>query len=257
MNVERIPASELFVTDEFRGSRWIKDLCEKIGKVWTTWHPMPPGHFGTYFGAMQRRKYDNPWVQDLYALHECTHVATLTYDPSRAWADWCRAMVRSEMEASLASECFVYLRIPALRKLTFRHEIWFDRFRPEGENVWANEVPDMERRIRKERLRALNAPNFDDYLEHQIHNYSQQNMRWCVLWSKPVGGRTPFKDDPAFRLVEAHMASPSRDAEHAAWIKELTDSDGSETAPFIRQAMEFREVYKTSGDRFGNWVFAR
>ena len=255
--VDLVPSISLFTTDEFLGSPWVRNLCERVGKVWTTWHPMPPGHFGTYFGAMQRRKYDNPWVQDLYALHECTHVATLTYDPARSWADWSRAMVRSEMEASLASECFVYLHIPAVRKLTFPHEIWFDRFRRDRDVVWAHERAEAEILIRKERLRALNTPGFDDFLEHQIHNYSQQNMRWCVLWSKPVGGRTAFKDDPAFRLVESHMASPARDAEHEAWIHELTDSDGPEMAPFIRQAMEFQEIYKTSGDRFGNWVFSR
>jgi len=249
MIVEHIPAFDLFTTSEFRQSPWVTALCEKIGKVWTTRHPMPPGHFGTYFGAMQRRTYANPWIGDLYALHECTHVATLTYDPKRAWSEWSRSMIRSEMEASLASECFAYLLIPGLREKTFPHEIWVDRYLG-GFGL-------LEDVIRKERLRALNAPNFDDFLEHQIHNYSRQNIEWCVLWSEHLGGNTRYQAETAFRLVEKHMASPDRDATHQAWIKSLTETDGPDTAPFLKQAQAFRKVYQASNAHFGNWVFAR
>lgn len=253
--LEYLPSSDLFRTREFLDSDWIQALCRRIGRVWTTTTEMPPGHFGTYFGAMQRRTYANPWIADLYALHECTHVDTLTYDPLRPWSAWSKAMIRSEMEASLTSECFAYLEIPGLREKTFRHEIWVDRFLrmdPDGDGITT-----LVDHIRKERIRALNAPAFDDFLEFQIHNYSRQNMKWCALWSEAVGGNTRFQGEIAFRLVEAHMASPDRDATHREWIESLTEKDGLYAAPFLRQANAFNAVYQASNAQFGNWVFDR
>jgi hypothetical protein len=258
MNLEHVSPYDLFVTDEFRRSGWLRSKCQMaeqtVGKIWTTNHPMPPGHFGTYFGALQRRAYANPWIQDLYHFHELTHVLTLRYDPASSWMEWSRRMVNSEMQASLASECYVYLHIEGLREKTFAHEIWVDRFlaAPDRRGVLVH-----EEKIRKERLRALNAPDYDDFLEHQIHNYARQNIEWCMIWSEHLGGDTSFQAETAFRLVEKHMASPERDATHQGWIEGLTESSGPDTAPFLKQALAFMKVYQASNQHFGNWIFAR
>ena len=73
IRVEKINAASLFVTEEFRGSPWVAGIADGL-MLWVTDDPMPPGHFGTYFGALTRRTYPNRHIQDLYHLHECVHV---------------------------------------------------------------------------------------------------------------------------------------------------------------------------------------
>jgi hypothetical protein len=254
MNIERVPAADLFKTEDFRRSPWIKELTGKVGEVWTTKHVMPPGHFGTYFGAVPVRAYDNPYINDLFVLHELTHVATLKYGAGRTWLEWSRDMINSELEASLASECWAYLHIPDLRKKTFKHEIWIDRYLGRHDPNQGTFGP-LERVIRTERIRAMNAPTFNDFLEAQINNYYQQNHAWCRVWAQPANAG-PQTEKPAFRIVEQHMSSPDRDATHQSWIRIHTQI-GEWTAPFLSQGKSFADIYRNSNAKFGNWLLTR
>lgn len=250
--VRRIPAADLFVTPEFRESPWVRDIVEKVKHVWVTEDVMPPGHFGTYFGALTRRTYENKHVQDLYHLHECVHVRETKYRPSDSWPDWTRKMIRAEFEASIASECTAYLEITGLRPKTFAHGIWVDRFL----NGPLRDSPqERQNRIREERIRALNAPRYDDFFEQQIHNYRTQNFQWCKIWAQDVG-YGPHESVPAFRIVEAHMAASDRDATHERWLLEVSELDRRrELTPFMRQAEAFAPIYKKNGEEFGNhWL---
>lgn len=253
MNVERVAAADLFKTEEFRGSPWIEALCERVGEIWVTYQSLPPGHFGTYFGATEVRKYANPYVSDLYWLHELTHVETLVYEPHPEWLDWSADIIDSELKASLVSECYAYLRIPGLREKTFTHRIWVDRFlkklAPSSDPV------ELEDEIRTERLRAMHAPGFNDFLEAQIANYYQQNHVWNRIWSEPANVG-PRPERPAFRIVEEHMHAPDRDETHQAWIKKHTQI-GEWTAPFLAQAKPFAEVYRASNVKYGNHLLTR
>lgn len=257
ISVEKVSAADLLVTDEFRSSPWVKSITDGLG-MWVTDDPMPPGHFGTYFGALTRRTYPNRWVQDLYHLHECVHTRVTRFQPAATWTEWSRKMIQAEFEASIASECTAYLRIPGLREKTFTHEIWIDRFLVhEGADKAADRSPEaMERHIREERVRALNAPRFDDFLEHQIWNYCRQNIIWCRIWTQSVG-YGPHAALPAFRVVEAHMGAHDRDASHEAWLAEVTPTDGYVRVPFLQQADAFAPVYKRSGEEFGNSVLGK
>jgi hypothetical protein len=259
--VEKIEAQTLFVTDEFKASPWVKEITTGL-TMWITEDPMPPGHFGTYFGALGRRTYPNRWVQDLYHLHECVHTKVTRYDASATWTEWSRKMIQAEFEASVASECFAYLHIAGLREKTFAHEIWADRFLQNAsfmDGVRAGNRDALARAtqtIRDERVRALNAPRFDDFLEHQIWNYCRQNVQWCRIWTENVGYGA-FADKPAFRAVESHMGATDRDASHADWLHEVTPQDGYVRVPFLGQADAFAIVYKRSNAEFGNAVLLR
>ncbi len=249
ISVEKIAAQSLFVTSEFLSSDWVKHVLGDLS-LWITADPMPPGHFGTYFGALGRRNYPNRWVQDLYHLHECVHAKITAYRPADDWTNWSRKMIRAEFEASITSECLAYLHIPGLRARTFAHEIWMDRFLDD------KTTPAIEGHVREERVRALNAPQFDDFLEHQIWNYCRQNIQWCRLWTSSVGyGK--HADVPAFRAVEKHMHAADRDATHEAWLAEVTPEDGYVRVPFLHQADAFAPVYKRSNEEFGNNVLLR
>lgn len=249
--VEKIEARDLFVTEEFRSSAWVRSITDGLS-MWITDDPMPPGHFGTYFGALGRRTYANRWIQDLYHLHECVHTRVTRFVPTHTWTEWSRKMIQAEFEASIASECTAYLQIPGLREKTFPHEIWVDRFLADEKGTPA----EIEKHVREERVRALNAPRFDDFLEHQIWNYCRQNVIWCRIWTQNVG-YGPHAQLPAFRAVEAHMARSDRDDTHRAWLSEVTPSDGYVRVPFLHQADAFAPVYKRSGEEFGNSVLTR
>lgn len=254
ITVEKIAAMDLLVTEEFRTSPWVRSITDGLS-MWITDDPMPPGHFGTYFGALTRRTYPNRWVQDLYHLHECVHTRVTRFEPKHTWAEWSRKMIQAEFEASIASECTAYLRIPGLREKTFSHEIWVDRFLQSTKGT-GKSPEEMEAHIREERVRALNAPRFDDFLEHQIWNYCRQNIIWCRIWTQNVG-YGPHAQLPAFRVVEAHMAEAERDATHKTWLAAQTPSDGYVRVPFLHQADAFAPVYKRSGEEFGNSVLSR
>lgn len=255
--IERVRAEDLFVTKMFRESKWAQGIYGGLD-LFVTDDKMLPGHFGTYFGAVTRRKYDNPYVQDLYHLHECVHVNTLGPNPAHTFMEWSRRMVASETEASLVSECFVYLRMPELRELTFKHEIWVDRFErmsllPEAK----------EREVRRRRHRALRAPENDDYIEHQIWNYGQQNVQWCRIWADKVD-YGPFADKPAFRVVEEHMSRPDWRDRHAEWLEQVSamyKSSASFSAerpvPFLQQAKAFAPFYHETNRLYGNHVLER
>ncbi len=251
ITVLKVSALDLLVTEEFRSSPWVKTITDGL-TMWVTDDPMPPGHFGTYFGALTRRSYPNRWVQDLYHLHECVHTRVTRFQPTATWTEWSRKMIQAEFEASIASECTAYLQIPGLREKTFPHEIWVDRFL--GKKDLAAEP--MLQHIRDERVRALNAPRFDDFLEHQIWNYCRQNIIWCRIWTQNVGYGL-HAQLPAFRVVEAHMAKSDRDASHEQWLAAVTPTEGYVRVPFLHQADAFAPVYKRSGEDFGNSVLAR
>lgn len=237
--------------EKFFDNGWIRKEYFGMDPVCVTEAKYPGGHFGTYFGAMDLRLgtyKKNPVIQLLYYLHELRHVQTIRYDNDRSWLDWQRDIIESELISSLTSECNVYLRIPGLRQHSFAHEIWVDRFLPLLRFL---PVFAVERYIRHERLRALHAPKFNDFIERQIANYRDQNFRWAHIWGEEVG-YGPFAGNPAFRVVEEHMSSPaSRNANlHALWLEAV--SDPATGIPFARQAAAFEVIYKASNAAYGN-----
>jgi hypothetical protein len=248
----RVPAGELFLSPIFQKSPWIAELCDAVGPVWVTddetWGRH--GHFTTFFGAIVRRSWYKPVFHDLYMLHELWHRRTIRYEPGRSWLQWSRDLVASELASSLTSECMVYFRLPGLREQTFAHEIWVDRFIGA---LGSRPLQQVELRLREERLRALNAPSFDDFLEHQIANYGRQNMLWARVWASPAAcGPTP--DLAAFRVVDEHMSRPDRDDRQLDWLAAHADATG---VPFAAQAAAFQPIYERSQRDFGNDVLSR
>ncbi|NBS41453.1 hypothetical protein EBS80_02230, partial [bacterium] len=205
---------DLFLTGAQRSCRYVREIDDALGVVLTSDDPRldAHGHFPTYFGIVPiRRRYaSNPVLSDLFTRHELTHTRAFrqVYGRVTNFQDWTRQSVRIELRASLDSECYVYLEIPGLRAVAFRHEIWMDRFLGSRDRSGIRRLlvgkllaTRFGREwIRRQRLRAMNDPDFDDYVEHQIWNYGQQNMKWCAAWGRPVG-YGPFVERAAWRVV--------------------------------------------------------
>jgi len=261
MKIERVPALSLFTTEAFRKNWWIKLLCEQVGDVFVTYDESPGGSFTTYFRVITLRSYgDNDLLRDLYYLHELRHLrGFLRREPIMDWLAWQRAMGHSELDASLTSECVVHFLIPEARA-AFEGEIWVDRFLQDRKFKWFVGQTDLEEigvlrsLLSAERIRALSTPTHNDYVEWQIHNYGQQNMRWYVIWANPVL-QGPFATQAAWRVVEQHHAMRNWTETHECWLASVSRRVPA-SVPFPEQALAFEKVYKRSIAEFGNWPLA-
>ena len=65
------------------------------------------GNFTSWYNALAIRQYENPAVNDLFYLHEITHIATMLYLPGGDFEIWRNKMFRNELEASIMSEAFI------------------------------------------------------------------------------------------------------------------------------------------------------
>jgi len=150
------------------------------------------------------------------------------------------------MEASLESEAFSYLELPGLRKLSFDHEIWLDRFWTDCGELMLTDA--LKERLIEERKKATQSPSIDDFIELQIANYAAQNIEWSRIWAKN------------WRLIEQHMSEFLLLAEHdadkavALQLKFLDEHMSSFHIPFDKEANAFYELYKSNGEKFGNKI---
>lgn len=257
--LDYVPAISLFSTKWFKKHWWIKWLCREIGYVFVTNEDQIPGTFTTYLRVISKRTYEgNALKADLYYLHELWHMlGFLERKPMKTWLDWQRAMGVSELEASLASECVVHFLIPEARDGFQGQEIWVDRFlqkkkfRKYLQTEDPKQVEKLFRKLRKHRLKVLHHPQHNDYLEWQIRNYGQQNMRWYMIWATKVGFGTDER--AAWRIVEEFFADPEWRNKLPKWLREYTSPNDSKLHPFPEQAVKFQKVYEESAKTYGNW----
>jgi hypothetical protein len=230
----------LFRSPPFQNSEyvasWVKRFAQHPAVFAEMSQPeLETPHFGTYFGMTYHRSYDEPAVSDLYYLHEIVHAVLMSYQPELIFTSWYRRMNSTEFSASLETEGYVYLRIPGLREISFKDEIWADRFLG-GHRRLGEGIVDI---MRQERYKAMQQPDPMDYCEQQIAAYARQNFEWAGCWrlDADCGG----KRRPAYLFVEEHMARVRSKQigleEHARWLEQWGE------VPFLDQARLFAPVY--------------
>lgn len=188
-------------------------------------------HFATWFGMTYLRSYGDPVISDLYYLHELVHAVLNRYEEAPLFTAWYRKMNGVELSASLETEGYVYLAVPGLRELSFKDEIWADRYLG-AERRLGRSLRDI---MRQDRYRAMSGPDPMDYCEQQIAAYARQNFEWANIWKLTEGGSA------AYLQVEEHMrafrAGTIGVDEHAQWLH------GFGEVPFPVQAKLFSPVY--------------
>jgi len=230
----------LWRTETFRRSEYVDGWVQKVAA-----HPMVFAemsdveleypHFATWFGMTYLRTYSDEAVSDLYYLHEIVHAALLHYGPRPLFTAWYRKMNGIELSASLETECYVYLHVPGARDISFKDEIWADRYLG-GQGRLGDSLRDV---IRQDRFKAMQHPDPMDYCEQQIAAYARQNFEWANTWKLECStGR------PAFVEVEEHMSAFRAGArsldDHVAWLKMHGE------IPFPDQARLFAPTYWNS-----------
>jgi len=230
----------LWQSDLFRRSEYVAKWVQRFAKHPTVFAEMSnldleTPHFGTYFGMTYLRSYDAPAVSDLYYLHEIVHAALLHYEPGALFTSWYRKMASIEFSASLETEGYVYLRIPGLREISFKDEIWADRFLG-GQRRLGEGIFDI---IRQDRYKAMQHPDPMDWCEQQISAYARQNFEWAAMWrlESTVAGQRRA----AYLHVEDHMAALREGhtsmSEHVEWLEQWGE------IPLPDQAKLFAPVY--------------
>lgn len=149
------------------------------------------GNFTSWYNALALRDYKNPAVNDLYYLHEISHIATMDYSGDYSFDAWKAKLFLNELEASVLSEAYIYFLAPGLRELSFQDEIWVDRY------LRAKPHPTLEQVLQvllDDRTRIQMKPNPADHQELRIADYQIQNEEWARVWRS------------RYSIVEAHMS---------------------------------------------------
>ncbi len=262
----------LWKTKEFQESKEIQALTVQVAKRMPSFYTMDSpylehAHFTTWFGFFALRDYANPYVNDLYWLHEFTHFVNFDYGGgvTDTFHKWYRRMLENEFNSSFQSEALIYFQMPGLRKETFPFEIWVDRHLGFGADGTLGDHFSIQV-LRDLRLKAMRDPDPFDFCEQQMAAYVRQNMAWAQTWAKN------------WRVVEKHMAVVGEGGYgahdfHQEWVrKNMTDvliskDDGAPVLnmatfkgrgwdlvqiPFAAEAVAFGRTYDQNKALYGN-----
>ena len=240
---------DLWQTDLFRDSHddacgYVRNWVERYAQVprgffEMTVRDVEHSHFSPWFGALHKRTYDNPYVHDLFVLHETIHSLSMKYDPSLDFDAWFAKMQDNELRTALESECLVYWHLPTLRKQTFDFEIWADRF--------LDRPMKSPRQLYIERRRAMHDPA--DEVERQMSGYPRQNAEWAKIWKK----RYKEVESAMARLIDDSLVDRKAAAErYKQWLLTGTGMTAKKPYPFPDEAEAFAEVYRSTKKAVGS-----
>ena len=221
------------LVDEFsRSPRFFADMTDER---------LETAHFSTWWNVIMNRQYDNPYVADLYLLHEMYHAARMPYVPGIGKAAFDEKMQRNELEASVFSEISIYFDIPGLREKTFPFPIYADRFLddPAMRAQWRanrNVAVETIRTIRRDVMVSKAEREMDD-TETWIRRFADQNAAYSIIWADRY-------NEVEGRMARFHaMATQDRQGAadyHMAWMSAEQDQDG---IPFRQEAELFSAHY--------------
>ena len=212
-------------------------------------------HFTVWMNAIQiREPYQNPYLEDMYNLHEMQHLNTMIYNARSNLFEWSTRSLVNELDATIETEVVIYFAIPGLREKTFPFEIWADRFL-KNEQLLSDEYDDNHRffardpkgfreALMKRRWRIRHQPTPGDRIEEMISGYVQRNDAWDEIWVD------------VFPEIDQHMEEFEADCSsdrakaihaHAHW---LLYKKGSGICPYQKQAEEYVKVAEHFKQKF-------
>ncbi len=209
-------------------------------------------HFSTWWNViMLRDDYDNPYIHDLYLIHEIYHAAHMPYVPNIGKTAFNDKMQRNELEASTMSEIAIYFDMPGLRELSFPHPIYADRFLndPNMRALWgANKDVAVEtiRSIRRD-VMVSKPEHLMDITEQWIRRFDEQNTAYSITWTD------------RYREVEQHMSDfqilaatdrPAALTAHLTWLDERAGEDPDDHVPFRQEAELFAAFYWANKEKY-------
>ncbi len=210
-------------------------------------------HFSTWWGGIpQREVYDNPYIHDLYWIHEMAHAGNMVYVPNMNLANFERKMTDNELHASVVSEIQVYFEIPELRKLSFPHRIYADTFLQDKEFVKRyidNPTLTFEEMKVRRRDTMMDA-NPQTKSDFWIHRFYTQNAAWVACWAhsynKVETAMAILRDISNKNVTRPELMCRDdyrRQALDTFLDVFIKDNTGGHCIPFYREAQAFSGVY--------------
>jgi hypothetical protein len=177
--------------------------------------------FTPWFNLLTLREYENPCINDLFLLHEITHMVTLEYK-TEDFTAWTKKMFDNEMITSLLTEVEIYDYLP-IREQSFKEPIWWDQL-PEQYN---------HEDLIKWRLAAMHNPQ--NKVEQVIAHYGENNLKWAKIWQS------------SYQQVEEHMLKfyqlhPNKTEQvkcHLLWLQQQQ----TDNIIFKSEAAQFAPIY--------------
>jgi hypothetical protein len=253
---------ELFQTDEFKDSAkerdgFIYNELERfayIPRVFTheTSYELERGHFSTWWNAITLRPdYSNPYINDLYYLHEIGHASRMPYLYPLEFEAFDEKMQRNELEASVLSEIEVYFQIDGLRENSFPHPIYADRFLEDDAMVslWRASPQTALETMRTHRRNTMRVSpeHLTDFSDRWLRRFADQNRIFAGVWSHRYGDIEAHMKE----MVERSCGGDRRGALHfhQAWL-ESEASRGRAGIPFTPEAEMFAPIYWANKKRY-------
>lgn len=247
----------LWQTGMFKNSPFVTRVVEEFARLPRIFADMSnpileKAHFSTWWNVIMRRTYENPFVHDLYLLHEMYHAARMPYVPGIGKAAFDEKMQRNELEASVLSEIQVYFEMPGLRAESFKHDIYADRFLndPKMQALWANDPVVAIETIRTIRRDVMVSKPVEgmDLTETWIRRFADQNAVFTITWADRYGEIEQRMADFQYRATEDRQAAID---EHTAWLAaEVGSDDTGEGVPFRQEAEIFSGHYWANAARY-------
>lgn len=204
-------------------------------------------HFSTWWGGIPYREYENPYIHDLYWIHEMTHAGNMVHMKGMNLENFGRKMTDNELHASVVSEIQVYFEIPELRKLSFKHTIYADRFLHNGYFIARyKHNPRMafeEMKVRR-RNTMMDTTSFD-IADKWINRFYMQNSAWIACWAHSFDEvETAMADmrDSSGNLSDLKMEQ-YRKTSLDIFIDTFLVKNTQNNIPFLREAEAFAGIY--------------
>jgi hypothetical protein len=255
VHVRQYVASQ-WKTDLFRNSPFVEALVDEFSQfprifADMTNHRLENAHFSTWWNVVMRRTYENPYVHDLYLLHEMYHATRMPYVPGIGKAAFDEKMQRNELEASVLSEIQVYFQMPELRVRSFQHPIYADRFLtdPRMQALWRKNPTAAIETIRTIRRDVMVSKPVEqmDLTETWIRRFADQNAVFAITWADRYCEIEQRMSD--FRFAAARDAAAAiRD--HAEWLEGEAAKDTVDNIPFRQEAEVFAGHYWANKQKY-------
>lgn len=200
-------------------------------------------HFYAWMGGVAKRTYANPAINDLALLHELFHKGCMSYGEDFSFEAWRRKQFDNELEASVTSELEIYFRHPEFRDLSFKQEIFADRFLrdPEFMQRWNNDPVRTREFIREKRRDAMHQPDPNDPVQYWIHNFAKQNEAWALTWSHRYN-QVETAMCQLHRAIDSGEDPKAAMDQYMAWLTSPAITKGTDV-PFVDEANAFYHTY--------------
>lgn len=147
-------------------------------------------NFTAYWGVSNARRYinPNPIINDLYYIHELSHILEMPYDTTLSFEEWRHKMTYHEKEITFLTEFAIHFEFPEIRKLMNFDSIYADKYLndPKIQELYKKDPKAVFKIIfdEKERIQEHSSPNNLTADEFRSWFYGRTMEVWAAVYGK-------------------------------------------------------------------------